>query len=77
MKLVLDKFKQSGKWQDEDSVEVTESDLETIQCWDSDQCLALFNRLRGANYKGGQSSLFIRLEDQPNECTKFIRYLIH
>jgi len=43
MKLVIDKFKTSGKWSEEDSVDLTDNDLKDLESWEPTVCLDLFN----------------------------------
>jgi len=76
MELIIDRFKASGKWYDTESVTVTNEEVEKVECWDIDQCLALFNKLSGSDYQTYRNwHYFIRLENQPPECFIFIRYL--
>lgn len=78
MRIQIDCFKRSGKWTPEDSVEVIAEDLDSCNLWDSDQCLALFDKLKGTNYsREGQAALFIRLEEQDTTSLHFIRYMLY
>ncbi|MFN4788300.1 MAG: hypothetical protein ACK6BN_00330 [Pseudanabaena sp.] len=79
MKLVVDKFKSTGKWIDTYETPVTVEQLDKFKYWfDPEKCLELFEKLSGHELpkNNPQIALVIRLEDQVPESRHFIRYMI-
>jgi hypothetical protein len=78
MELVVDRFKQNGKWYDDYSVSLTvEESLSINPPWDRDAWLDFFEKKAGHTVRSNEFSLFIRIENQAPESSAFCRHLIH
>ena len=79
MKLVVDKFKSTGKWVETYETPVTVKQLDEFKhSFYPEKCLELFEKLSGRHLPKNNPNyaLVIRLEDEVPENTHFIRYMI-
>ena len=79
MKLVVDKFKSTGKWVETYETPVTLKELDDFKySFCPEKCLELFEKLSGRSLPKNNPNyaLVIRLEDEVIENRHFIRYMI-
>jgi hypothetical protein len=78
MKLVVDHFKQSGKWYETYSIPFTNEEIKTIQpSCDHDAWLDFFEEKAGYPLRSKEFTAFIRIEDDDPENQVFCRHLVH